>query len=98
MFRQKGNHMRISKRRVTYNALISLGVAVVCYLIHADLFANSFLIVGLFFVAWLLWKVYRDHRLSQPARTYAIRSARADYQREPELMSRGSRGLPTSFD
>jgi hypothetical protein len=99
MYPKKGRLMlRISKRRLAQNAAIALGLSLIFALLHGDLFAQSMLITGLIFVAWLAWKVYRDHQHAQNHRTYSVRSARADYQEPLELMSRGSKGLPTNFD
>ena len=89
--------MRKSKRQLFWTALGCLFFAFIFSRIPGgDIFASGSLWAGLFFTAWLLWKVYRDHQLSQGSP--AVREVRADYQRPPEVMSKGSRGLPTSFD
>lgn len=94
--------MRFSKKQMLQKAAVAFGMAAFFHFLFGqwggDMFATPMFIVGLFFMAWWFQKVYRDHRLAHPAEAPAFRVVRSDYQREPEVMSRGSRGLPTSFD
>lgn len=85
--------MRKSKRELVKLAGGCLLASIVCAVINLGTFAAGLLITCLTFTAWLLLLVYRDHLLSQD-----VPHVRADYQRPPEVMSKGSRGLPTSFE
>ena len=105
MYPKKGTIMRLlrfSKGDVFLKAISAFGVAAFFHFLFGqwggDMFAGPLFIVGLFFLAWWLQKVQRDRRLAQPNQFRVIREVRADYQQPPEVMSRGSRGLPTNFD
>ena len=106
---QKGTTVKLfkfSKQDLLGKAASAFGVAVILHFCGAavnaadaaDLFALPLFFVALFFGAWWFQKVYRDHRLAHPTQAPTIRTVHADYRREPEWMSRGSKGLPTNFD
>lgn len=94
--------MRKSKRTLLKLAALFMGIAgLLCLCSNAShsgslgQLASYFVFPGLFFTAWMLALVWRDHILSQ---SNSVRQVHADYHRPPETMSKGSRGLPTSFD
>jgi hypothetical protein len=79
-------------------AATAFGIAAFFHLFNFDLVAVPCFIVSLGFVAWWFQKFQRDRQLARPNQFHIVREVRADYQQPSEMMSRGSRGLPTSFD